>query len=71
MGEALKEIWKTRFKKAKDREFDIKDIDLEKEIELLKLKIDMCLDIANIEGFKKFSKQLKSIEAFISLKNCS
>lgn len=69
MDEALKEIWKTRFEKAKVREFDISSTDLEKEMELIKLKLDLCLDLGDIEKFEKFSKQLKSIEFFMSLKN--
>lgn len=69
MGEALQEIWRAKFQKAKDREFDTSSTDLEKEIELLKLKIDLCLDLVDIEKFEKFSKQLKSIEFFLNLKN--
>lgn len=69
MDEALKEIWKTRFEKAKEREFDIVILANEKEIELLEIKIDKCLEIGNIEGFEKFSKELKNIEAFLSLKS--
>jgi len=71
MDEALKEIWKARFQKARDREFDTSLINTEKEVELLKLKIDMCLDAGNIEGFEEFSKELKATEFFLSLKNCS
>lgn len=69
MDEALQEIWRARFQKAKDREFDTSSTDLEKEMELLKLKLDLCLDLGDIEKFEKFSKQLKSIEFFISFKN--
>jgi uncharacterized protein YpiB (UPF0302 family) len=71
MDEALKEIWRAKFQKARDREFQGSPTDLEKEIELLKMKIDMCLDTGNEEEFEKLSKQLKSIEFFIYLKNCS
>lgn len=69
MGEALEEIWGARFQKAKDKEFDTSSTDLEKEMGLLKLKIDLCLDIGDIKKFKKVSKQLKSIEFFMRVKN--
>ncbi len=69
MDEALKEIWKTKFEKAMKNEYDIVIPANEKEIELLKIKIDKCLEIGNIEGFKKLSKELKGIESFLSLKS--
>lgn len=68
MNEVLKEIWTAKFKKAKEREFDISSVDIEKEIDLLKLKIDMSLDIGNIEEFKKLSGRLKSLKSFLILK---
>lgn len=68
MGEALKEIWKAKFKKAMESEHNIVAPATEKEIELLKFKIDMCLEKGDTEGFEKFSKELKSIESFLSLK---
>lgn len=69
MDEALKEVWRARFKKAKEGEFNIILPATEKEIELLKLKIDMCLEKSDIDGFKNLSKQLKSIESFLRFKN--
>lgn len=69
MEEALKEIWRAKLQKAREREFDTSSVDIEKEIDLLKQKIDMSLDIGNIEEFKKLSKKLKSLESFLVLKS--
>lgn len=68
LPEALKEIWKSKFQRAKDSEFDM-NIKAETEIELLRMKIDMCLDKNDKESFEKLSKKLKSIEFFLSLKS--
>lgn len=66
--EALEEIWKSKFKRARKSEFDI-NVKADIEAELLRMKIDMCLDKSDKEGFERFSKQLKSIEFFLSLKS--
>lgn len=68
MNEALKEVWQSKFKKAREKEFDVKDIK-EDEVNLLKLKIDRCLDLGDEEGFKKFSMKLRSTEHFLALSN--
>lgn len=65
--EVLEEVWKSKFKRAKKSEFDI-NVKADIEAELLRMKIDMCLDKSDKEGFERFSKQLQSIEFFLSLK---
>lgn len=69
MDEALKEVWRARFKKAKEGEFNIILPATDEEVELLKLKIDMCLEKGDVKDFEKLSKELKNIESFLSLKN--
>lgn len=65
--EALKEIWKAKFKKAKDSEFNM-NVNAEIEAELLKMKINIALDNDDKESFQNLSKKLKSIEHFLSFK---
>lgn len=68
MDEALKEVWKSKFKKAKEKEFNVQATNLEQEIELLKFKIDEYLDKRDMKMVKNLSEKLKSIESFLALK---
>lgn len=69
LEEALKEIWKSKFKRAKDSEFNIENVKAETEAELLKMKIDIALDKNDKESFERLSKKLESIKFFLSFKS--
>lgn len=68
LPEALKEIWKSKFQRAKDSEFNIENVKAETEVGLLKMKIDIALDQNDKESFERLSNKLKSIEHFLSFK---
>lgn len=71
MEEALKEIIRAKFKKAQEAEFKL-NVDLEREIEIVKLKIDLHLDEKKIDTdkVKELSEYLEKLKSRLALK-CS
>lgn len=67
MTEAIKEINKAKFEKAKIQEFCIVTINPRVETDLLSLQIDLALEEKDFQKVERLNTKLQSVKSFLKL----